>query len=217
MKQGFVSFQMFNFVAEIYYCSFLFSSNIVVAHCYVVITSESILMSKYKAESINYKQLIAGRFGHQAFVNCIQNCMITVLFYFNFCMQKEAQDLQVPSGRVKQFRCAFFNFSGGAEQTGAWSYRGVETVIINETQVQCTSSHLTSFVVLVMTVPAATQPVSACMLVQHRPQDVIIGHPLTLTLLLQPQPQLDSIIYIGCVIAFLCLLACIIFYVIFVR
>ena len=94
-------------------------------------------------------------------------------------MKKKAQELPVPPGRVKQFRCAFFNFSGGAEQTGAWSYRGVDTVIINETQVQCTSSHLTSFVVLVMTVPAP-QPVSFCMLVKHRPHDVTIGHALTL-------------------------------------
>ena len=115
----------------------------------------------------------------QAFVNCLQNFIITVLFYFDFCMQKEAQDPQVSPGRVKQFLCAYFNFSGGANQTGAWSYRGVETVFINETHVQCTSSHLTSFVVLVMTVPA-TQPVSACMLVQHRHPDVILGHTLTL-------------------------------------
>ena len=38
-------------------------NNIVETHCYIVITSESILMSKYLAESIN-QQLIAARFGH---------------------------------------------------------------------------------------------------------------------------------------------------------
>ena len=38
--------------------------DIVEAHCFVVITSELILMSMYVAESINQLQLMAGHFGH---------------------------------------------------------------------------------------------------------------------------------------------------------
>ena len=58
------------------------------------------------------------------------------------------------SGRVRKFHCAFFNFSGGANGTGGWSYRGVETEVINDTHVRCNAAHLTSFVVLVSIVPA---------------------------------------------------------------
>ena len=56
---------------------------------------------------------------------------------------------------MKQFRCAFFNFTGGANGTGGWSYSGVQTEVINETHVRCNAAHLTSFVVLVSIVPAA--------------------------------------------------------------
>ena len=82
------------------------------------------------------------------------------LIYPYDLLQERAQNLTVPSGRVKQFRCAFFNFTGGANQTGGWSYRGVETEVINDTHVRCNASHLTSFVVLVSIVPAVGDPVS---------------------------------------------------------
>ena len=62
--------------------------------------------------------------------------------------------MSVPSGSVRQFRCAFFNFTGGANRTGGWSYRGVKTEVINDTHVRCNASHLTSFAVLVSIVPA---------------------------------------------------------------
>ena len=45
-----------------YWLIYVCNGDIVEAHCYIVITSELILMSKYVAESI--KQLIAGCFGH---------------------------------------------------------------------------------------------------------------------------------------------------------
>ena len=64
-------------------------------------------------------------------------------------MQEQATNLMVPPGRRKQFRCAFFNFTGGANRTGGWSYSGVQTEVINETHVRCNAAHLTSFVVLV--------------------------------------------------------------------
>ena len=44
---------------------YIYIKDILEAHCYVVITSESILMSKYVAESINQLQTTdAGRFSH---------------------------------------------------------------------------------------------------------------------------------------------------------
>ena len=67
-------------------------------------------------------------------------------------VQEKVNNLTVHSGNRKQFRCAFFNFKGGANATGAWSYRGVKTTVINDTHVRCNSSHLTSFVVLVSVV-----------------------------------------------------------------
>ena len=77
-------------------------------------------------------------------------------------VQEKSQSLPVPSGKVKQFSCAFFNYSAqGANQTiGGWSYRGVETDVINSTHVRCIASHLTSFVVLVSIVPSVGEPVS---------------------------------------------------------
>ena len=70
------------------------------------------------------------------------------------------RNITVPPGRRKQFRCAFFNFTGGANGTGGWSYRGVQTEVINETHVRCNAAHLTSFVVLVSIVPAGEESVS---------------------------------------------------------
>ena len=70
------------------------------------------------------------------------------------------QNITVPARRRKLFRCAFFNFTGGANRTGGWSYRGVKTEVINDTHVRCNASHLTSFVVLVSIVPT-DEPVSA--------------------------------------------------------
>ena len=68
-------------------------------------------------------------------------------------VQEQATNLTVPPGRRKQFRCAFFNFTGGANRTGGWSYSGVQTEVINDTHVRCNAAHLTSFVVLVSIVP----------------------------------------------------------------
>ena len=70
------------------------------------------------------------------------------------------RNITVPPGRRKQFRCAFFNFTGGANGTGGWSYSGVQTEVINETCVRCNAAHLTSFVVLVSIVPAGEESVS---------------------------------------------------------
>ena len=73
----------------------------------------------------------------------------------------KSQSLPVPPGMVKQFRCAFFNFTAEeGNRTGGWSYRGVETDVINTTHVRCNASHLTSFVVLVSIVPSVGEPVS---------------------------------------------------------
>ena len=88
----------------------------------------------------------------------LANHLLTYIFYH--LLQERAQTLTVPAGGVKQFRCAFFNFTGGANQTGGWSYRGVETKVINDTHVGCNASHLTSFVVLVSIIPAVGDPVS---------------------------------------------------------
>ena len=68
-------------------------------------------------------------------------------------MQERAKQLTVSSGREKQFRCAFFNFTGGANGTGGWSYSGVQTEVINKTHVCCNAAHLTSLVVLVSIIP----------------------------------------------------------------
>ena len=70
------------------------------------------------------------------------------------------RNITVPPGRRKQFRCAFFNFTGGANGTGGWSYSGVQTEVINDTHVRCNAAHLTSFAVLVSIVPAAEESVS---------------------------------------------------------
>ena len=72
-------------------------------------------------------------------------------------MKAKAQDLQVLPGKVKQYYCAFFNYTGGPQKTGGWSNTGIETVTINSTHVRCISSHLTTFAVLVSTVPASEQ------------------------------------------------------------
>ena len=73
-------------------------------------------------------------------------------------LKEKAINLPVESGRVKQFHCAFFDFTGGANQNGAWSYRGVKTEVINDTHVRCNASHLTSFVVLVSVVADVSGP-----------------------------------------------------------
>ena len=73
----------------------------------------------------------------------------------------KSQSLPVPPGKVKQFRCAFFNFEAEeGNQSGRWSYSGVETHVINTTHVRCIASHLTSFAVLVSIVPSVGEPVS---------------------------------------------------------
>ena len=83
------------------------------------------------------------------------------LLLLTLLLQVKSQSLPVPPGKVKKFRCAFFNFSAEVgNQTGGWSYRGVETDVINTTHVRCIASHLTSFVVLVSIVPSVGEPVS---------------------------------------------------------
>ena len=78
-------------------------------------------------------------------------------------MQEKARSLTVPMGKMKHIRCAFFNFTGGDNGTGGWSYRGVTTEVINDTHVGCHTSHLTSFVVLVSIVPDNSPgPVEVC-------------------------------------------------------
>ena len=93
----------------------------------------------------------------------------------------KSQSLPVPPGKVKQFRCAFFNFSAeGSNQTGGWSYSGVETEVINNTHAHCNSAHLTSFVVLVSIVDSVgEEPVSVdCSVHSNRhlylPEDIIV-------------------------------------------
>ena len=143
-----------------------------------------------------------------------RNLFKNTLFHF---LKERAQNVTVLSGRVKQFRCAFFNFTGGINQTGGWSYRGVETKVINDTHVGCNASHLTSFVVLVSIVPTVGDPVSnwfSIVLELNRCiplyADAMFSHPTILYLFLQP--ALDYITYIGCSISLLCLLASIIFF-----
>ena len=75
-------------------------------------------------------------------------------------LQEEVRNLAVPAGRRKKLLCAFFNFTGGVKTTGGWSFRGVNTMVINDTHVQCNASHLTSFAVLVSIVPAVEDSVS---------------------------------------------------------
>jgi len=141
-------------------------------------------------------------------------------------LQVKSQSLPVPPWMVKQFRCAFFNFTAEeGNRTGGWSYRGVETDVINTTHVRCIASHLTSFVVLVSFVPSVGEPVSGIVLLnfdtryncysymlihQHSIYIYILFHYPHLSFSLQP--ALDYITYIGCSISLLCLLACIVFY-----
>ena len=139
----------------------------------------------------------------------------------------KSQSLPVPPGKVKQFRCAFFNFEAEeGNQTGGWSYSGVETHVINSTHVRCIASHLTSFAVLVSIVPSVGEPsvgepvsddvllifdiLLNCMLIPAFIYMHPVQSPYYLPLLLQP--ALDYITYIGCSISLLCLLASIIFY-----
>lgn len=76
-------------------------------------------------------------------------------------LQEESQSLFVPQGKAKLFRCAFFVYPDRElNQSGGWSYSGVETVVINTTHVRCMASHLTSFVVLVSVAPPVGEPVS---------------------------------------------------------
>ncbi len=86
---------------------------------------------------------------------CMYESQLTLL------LQVKSQSLPVPPGMVNQFRCAFFNFTAEEDnQTGGWSYRGVETDVINTSHVRCNASHLTSFAVLVSIVPSVGEPVS---------------------------------------------------------
>ena len=95
--------------------------------------------------------------------------------YIFFIIQEEAIKASVPTGRVKQFRCAFFNFTGAPNGTGSWSSKGLTSAVFNGTHVQCNASHLTSFVVLVSIVPSEDL-VSALLCIQHNMLCKIIMH-----------------------------------------
>ena len=82
-------------------------------------------------------------------------------------MKTKGKDHPVPPGRAKQYRCAFFDYNGGPQQTGGWSNMGIETVTVNSTHVRCISSHLTPFVVLVTTVPVSDQVSDIALLEMH--------------------------------------------------
>ena len=45
-------------------------------------------------------------------------------------------------------RCAFWDY-GGNFSRGAWSFEGVTTKIVDNSHVQCLSTHMTSFAILV--------------------------------------------------------------------
>ena len=93
-------------------------------------------------------------------VNTIYHCDMYLPFSVQTAQEK-SQSLFVPQGKVKLFRCAFFVFPDRElNQSGGWSYSGVETVVINTTHVRCMASHLTSFVVLVSIAPPVGEPVS---------------------------------------------------------
>ena len=115
----------------------------------------------------------------------------------------------VPTGKMKLFRCAFFNFTGGANQTGGWSYRGLTTEVINDTHVLCKASHLTSFVVLVSIVPSND-------LVSQYMHIGLCTIQMTITIenvLPHLQSPLSYIIYIGTGFSFLCSIVAVIFYI----
>ena len=78
-----------------------------------------------------------------------QYFLIDFLFYH----QENAQNITVGPLEKKEVRCAFWDFADGKNGSGGWSFDGIETVFDNGTHVQCTSKHLTSFVVLVSVVP----------------------------------------------------------------
>ena len=79
----------------------------------------------------------------------------------NCFIQEKSQNLPVPPGRVKLYRCAFYNFTAEeGNRTGGWSYRGIKTEIISTSEVRCNAHHLTSFAVLVSIVPDRGDPVS---------------------------------------------------------
>ena len=80
----------------------------------------------------------------------IHNCLLEEILLYH-SMQEKAVNLKLFAGRRKQFRCAFF--TGGANRTGGWSYRGLKTQVINDTHVQCQANHLATFAVLVSIVP----------------------------------------------------------------
>ena len=79
----------------------------------------------------------------------------------HYIIKEKAQNLPLLPGSVKHFQCAFFNASGGPNQTVGWCYSGIKTEIINDTHIRCSASHLTTFVILVSLIPAAEEnPVS---------------------------------------------------------
>ena len=78
---------------------------------------------------------------------------ITHPFDFPFYHQENAQNITVGPLEKKEVKCAFWNFTGGRNGFGAWSFDGINTVFENGTHVRCASKHVTSFVVLVSIVP----------------------------------------------------------------
>ena len=77
---------------------------------------------------------------------------------------ENAQNITIGPREQKEVRCAFWDFAGGRNGSGGWSFDGIEKVLDNGTHVQCTSKHLTSFVVLVSVVPV---PVEVSLLPVH--------------------------------------------------
>jgi hypothetical protein len=99
----------------------------------------------------------------------------------------QGDDKNVEAGPNEQIeiKCAAWNFTGGPNGTGGWSFDGIEVVSVNDTHVECTSKHLTSFIVLVSVVPLEGPP----------------------------HPVFNVFTYIGCSISLVCLLISIIFFI----
>jgi hypothetical protein len=98
----------------------------------------------------------------------------------SFKIMDNIQDIHPTEKKV--FTCAFWNHTGGRNGTGGWSTHGLKTIVDNETHILCESEHLTTFIVLVSTVPNESSTV------------------------------FKRITYIGCSISLLCLMVVIIFY-----
>ncbi|XP_065903420.1 uncharacterized protein [Dysidea avara] len=67
-------------------------------------------------------------------------------------------DIQLAENQsYSNIRCSFFDFSGNSNQRGQFSEDGIQQIGSNRSFVQCASSHLTSFTVLVDTTGGSAQ------------------------------------------------------------